>query len=718
MNRKQRRAAEKSKEARTASAGNPVSRNVPTVGDLLADALSHHRAGRLDEAERRYLQILSVDDRHADSLHLLGLIAYRRGRHEIAVELINKALVRNSNVAAFHCNLGTILQDQEKLAEAVASYARSLALKPDFAEAHYNLGNALRGQRKLKEAVASYERALALKPDYAEAHNNLGNAFKDQGKLADATASYGRALALKPDYAEAHNNLGNAFKDQGKLAEAAASYARALALKPDYAEAHNNLGNALRDQGKPGEAAASYGRALALKPDYADTHYNLANAFKDQGKLPEAVASYGRALALKPDFAEAHYNLGIALHDQGKLTEAVASYQRALALQPDSAAAHYNLGIALNDQGKPAEAVASYDRALALKPDYAEALNNRGVALHQLKRFPEELSCYARALALEPDSAQAHSNEGWCNLLLGDLDRGWEKQEWRWQTKELAHTRRGFTQPQWDGSREVAGKTILLHAEQGFGDTIQFCRYAPLLEEYGARVILEVQPPLRGLISTLSSAILVVSKGEALPAFDMHCPLLSLPRAFGTRLATIPAATPYLHPVAQTVDAWDRRLGPRHGPRIGLAWSGNQTHRNDRNRSIPLNVLVPILDSIDGTFVSVQRDLREADAALLQERRDILHFGQELKDFADTAALVSNLDLIVSVDTSVAHLAGALAKPVWVLLPYIPDWRWLLDREDSPWYPTARLFRQDETRAWDGVLARLKGALRDPFGAP
>jgi len=357
--------------------------NVPTVIDLLADGLNHHHAGRLEEAERRYLQILSVDGRHADSFHLLGLIAYRRKRLESAVELINKAIFLNGNIAAFHCNIGVILKDQGRLTEAVASYERAIALQPDYAEAHNNLGNAFNDQGKLNAAVASYERALALKPDYAEAHNNLGTALNDQGKLNAAVASYERAIALQPDYAEAHNNLGNAFKDQGKLNAAVASYERALALKPDYVEAHNNLGNAFKDQGKLTAAVASYERALALQPDYAEAHNNLGTAFNDQGKLTAAVASYERALALKPNYAEPHNNLGNALRDEDKLTAAVASYERALALKPNFAEAHNNLGTAFKDQGKLTAAAARYEQALALKPDYAAVYLN----LADMKKF-------------------------------------------------------------------------------------------------------------------------------------------------------------------------------------------------------------------------------------------------------------------------------------------------------------------------------------------
>jgi protein O-GlcNAc transferase len=351
-------------------------RNASSVDDLLRAGLKHHQGGQLDEAERLYRQILSLDTLHADSLHLLGVIAYQRGLHSNAVELINKAIGLNNGVANFHNNLGNVFRDQSRLAEAVACFERALALKPGYAEAHSNLGNVFRDQSRLAEAVACFERALALEPDLAEVHNSLGSVFRDQGKLAEATACFERALALKPGYAEAHSNLGNVFRDQGKLAEAIVCFERALALKPGYAEVHSNLGNVFRDQGRLAEAIACFERALTLKPGYAEAHSNLGNVFLDQGKLAEAAACYERALALKPDYAKAHNNLGKVFLDQGKLAEAVACYERALALKPDYVKAHNNLGNVFLDQGKLAEAVACYERALAFKPGYAKAGSN------------------------------------------------------------------------------------------------------------------------------------------------------------------------------------------------------------------------------------------------------------------------------------------------------------------------------------------------------
>ena len=311
---------------------------------------------------------------------------------------------------------------------------------------------------------------------------------------------------------------------------------------------------------------------------------------------------------------------------------------------------------------------------------------------------------------MRPDYAEAHCNRAICHLLIGDFDRGSKDNEWRWETQHLRKEKRNFAQPLWLGSNDVAGKTILLHGEQGFGDVIQFCRYVPLVAERAARVILEVPGSLHELMGTLSGSAQIVSRGEPLPQFDLHCPLLSLPLAFGTRLESIPPAIPYLGATPSAVRSWNARLGPRKHFSVGLVWCGRPEHKNDHNRSLKLSTLLPLLDC-DASFISLQREVRPCDTAVLKDRTDLLHFGDELNNFSDTAALILNLDLVISVDTSVAHLAGALGKPVWILLPYVPDLRWLLDREDSPWYPTARLFRQNRTRTWDDVIIRVRDAL-------
>jgi tetratricopeptide (TPR) repeat protein len=605
------------------------------------------------------------------------------------------------------------LHQAGRLADAEKIYNQILATQPDHFDSLHLLGLILHQRGHHAAAVRQIDFALKISPDNILALNNRGIALHRLKRFAEALASYDRALAMRPDYAEALSNRGNTLHALKRLEEALASYDRALAARPDYAEALSNRGNTLKELKRFAEALASHDRALVVRPNYADAYSNRGNALYELKQFEEALASYDRALALRPDFAEAHGNRGNALHALKRFEEALAAYDRALTLRPDYAEAHYNRGNTLHGLKRFEEALASHERALALAPDYSEALANRGVVLHELKRFDEALASYGRALVVRPNFAEAHYGEALCRMLTGDLPRGWENHEWRWETEQLGNGKRNFSQPPWAGSNEIMGKTILLHAEQGFGDTIQFCRYVPFVAERAARVILEVQKPLHELMSTLPGVAQIVSKGEPLPDFDMHCPLLSLPLAFGTQLATIPSETPYLRASPQAAMKWNGRLGPKSRPRIALAWSGRPTHKNDHNRSIGLSSFLSLLIGIDATYVSLQREVRAGDAAVLQSRSDLLHFGDELTNFSDTAALMSNLDLIIAVDTSVAHLAGALAKPVWVLLPFIPDWRWLLDREDSPWYPTARLFRQDDTRGWDGVLARAHAALRD-----
>src|SRR5580704_16394329 len=570
---------------------------------------------------------------------------------------------------------------------------------------------ALHQAGRLAEAEKTYIRILATQPDHFDSLHLLGIVFHQRGDHAQALRHVDLALKINPNNIVALNNRGIALRELQRFEEALASYDRALALWPGYADALWGRGHAFKALKRFEEALASYDRALAVQPGLAEAHVNRGDVLHELRRFEEALASYDRALGMRQDLTDAHGNRGSALHALKRFEEALASYDRALALRPDYAEARYNRGNVLYALKRFEEALVDYEHALALRPDYVEALVNRGVTLHEQKRFGEALASYDRALALRPDYAQAHFNEAVCRMLIGDFDRGWQKFEWGWETEGLKNAKRTFSQPLWLGSDEIAGKTVLLHGVHGFGDTIQFCRYVPHVMERGARVILEIQEPLRALMDTLPGAAQIVSRGEPLPDFDVHCPLLSLPLALGTRLATIPSQTPYLRASPQALIDWNGRLGPRDRPRIGLAWSGLPAHDNDHNRSMRLSTLLSPLAGLNATYVSLQREVRADDAPVLEGRGDILHFGEDLKTYADTAALIANLDLVISVDTSVAHLAGALAKPVWILLPFIPDWRWLLDRDDSPWYPTARLFRQDETRKWDSVMARVHAAL-------
>jgi tetratricopeptide (TPR) repeat protein len=566
----------------------------------------------------------------------------------------------------------------------------------------YNRGVALQRLNRFEEALASYARAVEVEPDCIDALINRGNLLRDLGRCEEALDSYDRAVKAKPDRAAAFYNRGALLYALNRPEEALASYARAIEVRPDYADALVNHGNVLRELGRLGEALESYDRAIATNPDNINALCNRSVTLKDLGRLEEALASCDRALALQPDLVNGLCNRAAVLDALQRFEEALASCDRAVALRPDYGMAFYYRGAVLHHLDRFEEALACYARGLELQPGYVEGLFNRGITLHELKKFGAALTSFDEALALQPDFIEARFRGALCRLLIGDFDEGWQG-----FGRRLV---RSFSQPMWFGSDDIAGRTILLFAEEGLGDTIQFCRYAPLIAERGARVILEVQPPLQRLISTLPGIATTVSNGDSLPDFDVHCPLHTLPLALRTRLETIPATVPYLSASPQRTTQWRARLGSSRGVRVGLAWSGKPTHRGDHRRSMPLRTLLPLLD-VEATFVSLQYEARPGDAAVLRTCPDLLDCSDELRDFSDTAALVANLDLVITVDTSVAHLAGALAKPVWVLLPFVPDWRWLLDRDDSPWYPTARLFRQDETRTWEGVIARVHTAL-------
>jgi Flp pilus assembly protein TadD len=535
---------------------------------------------------------------------------------------------------------------------------------------------------RIDRAEALYLQALEAQPDNADALFLLSVLQHKRGNALEAVNLLTKALAIAPNHPEACYNLGVALRDLGRLAEAAQSYREALRLRPDYPEAHNNLGVALRDLGRPAEAEESYRVALHLRPDYPKAHYNLGVALRDLGRPAEAEASYREALRLWPDYPEAHNNLGNVLSDLGRLAEAEASYREALRLRPDCPETHNNLGVALSDLGRPAEA----------------------------------LACYDRVLAIRPDDVSAHFGRSRPLLLRGEYAEGWREFEWRWRggTAEKVKVR-GFAEPQWRG-KDVTGKTLLLHAEQGFGDTLQFCRYASLVGAT-ARVILEVQSPLVRLCSSLAGVAQVVARGEPLPAFDLHCPLMSLPLAVGTTLDTIPSEVPYLTADPALVAGWRERLTCFHGLRVGLVWAGSlrpepELIAIDRRRSITLAMMAPLGEVSGVSFISLQKGEPAAQSANAGLGLALHDFTASLQDFADTAALIEALDLVISVDTSVAHLAGALGKPIWLLNRFDTCWRWLLDRDDSPWYPQLRQFRQPSPGDWNSVMRAVRDALQ------
>jgi len=499
------------------------------------------------------------------------------------------------------------------------------------------------------------------------------------GRLHEAEPLYLEILAREPDHADALHHLGMAAGQVGRYDAAVDLIQRALAIKPDYPEAFNNLGNALQSQGQLDEAIAAYRRAIFLRPNSPDVHSNLGGALNAKGQHDEAIAAERHAIALNPKYPLAHFNLGNALKDKGQLDEAIVAYRRAVTLEPNYPEAHFNIGTAQSEKGKLEQAIAAYRRAIAVKPDYAEAHWNLSLAL----------------------------------LAQGEFKEGFAEHEWRWQCKDLPR-RRNFPRPQWDGS-PLDGRTILLHSEQGLGDTIQFIRYVPLVAAHAAKVIVGSVPELHRLLQGMPGISHLLAAGETIPPFDLHCPLMSLPGVLGTTVETIPRKVPYLQADAQRIAWWHSELAAdRNRFKVGLAWAGNPTHTNDRNRSISLAALTPLAQGRGGQgtrFYSLQKGEAARQAQVAPLGRNLIDRTQELKDFADTAALIANLDLVICVDTAVAHLAGAMGKPVWTLLPFTTDWRWLRKREDSPWYPSMRLFRQTSRGDWGSVVNRVVEAL-------
>jgi tetratricopeptide (TPR) repeat protein len=579
----------------------------------------------------------------------------------------------------------------------------------EYALAAYHRGDRVEAERLCRLLLSGM-------PDYFDALFLAGIMAEQAGKAERAVELLSKAVTVRPDVAEAHYNHGVALGDLRRFEEAVASYERAIALKHDYADAYFNRGVALAELGRTVQAIESYDRAIAFNPGYAEVHNNRGIALDHLKRYEEALANYDRAIALKPDYARAHNNRGVALVRLERHADALASYDRAIALKSDYADAFANRGIALGELDRPAEALRSYERAIALNPRYAEAFYNRGNALRDLNRHAEAIVSYERALALKPDYAAAHWNLADCCLLLGDFARGWQEYEWRWKLERNQNFQSDFQRPLWLGAEPLEGRTILLHAELGFGDTLQFCRYTREVAALGARVVLEVQPALLPLLSGLEGVALSVARGDRLPLFDCHCPLMSLPLAFKTDLTNVPVHIPYLHSDAKRVDLWRQKLRNTGKPRIGVVWSGSMALRNDR-RSMALKDLLPLVREW-AEWVSLQKEVRDSDAVLLASRPDLRDAGAELNDFADTAALVGLMDVVVTVDTSVAHVAGAMGKPVWIMLPFNPhDWRWMLNREDSIWYPTARVFRQPANGDWASVVGRIDDELVRQFGA-
>ena len=569
-----------------------------------------------------------------------------------------------------------------------------------------------RGQ--LAMAARIYGRILALDPAHSDALHLMALTIRRGGQPQAALRMMRRALLLAPGIAELRLNLGNLLRDLGL--EAAAAYRSAIALRPDMAMLQESLGGLLRAQGRLTEAEGIYRRAILLDPAGAEGHTGLANVLQERDILGGAAAAYRRGLAIDPAHIATCNNLGIALRGLNRPEEAMAWHRRAVTLDPAFAAGHTSLGLSLQEQGRLEEAQLAHARAVVTDPAFAGGYANHATAQLNENRAIEAIAGFRRAIRVDPASPDAHRNLGMALLVAGRFDEGWREYEWRLRCKD-APTHAAMPKPRWAGE-PLEGRRVLLHGEQGLGDALQFCRYVPLVAARGGRVILGLPAPLRRVMAGLPGVERIASGQLAINDFDLHLPMLSLGEVFGTQMDTIPHRVPYLTAEPDLVARWGERLRGLRGLKVGIVWAGSPAHGNDKNRSIGLAPFARLASIPGVSLVSIQKGPTEGQAADPPGGFPLLNLSPDITDFADTAAIMAGLDLVVCVDTSVAHLAGALSVPVWVLLPYAPDWRWMLDREDSPWYPTMRLFRQTRPGSWDDAMDRLEHALRGRAAPP
>ncbi|VXC00311.1 Tetratricopeptide repeat protein [Burkholderia sp. 8Y] len=659
-------------------------------------AFSHYSNARFDDALAVLAPLLASRAATSDVLNLAAMCAFRADRQELADVCWRRAMNEHPDDAGLYSNFASALTARGRLNEAQTLYRRAVELRPDFAEAHYNLANVLEKLGHPEEAEATLRQALRLKPDFAEAHLNLAKLLAHARRLPEAEAAYRQALAARPGYPEAHNNFGNLLKDAGRFDEAVAQLRQAVAARPDWADAHFNLGNAQHAQGSLGDAGRAYRTAVALRPDFAGALNNLGGVLDALGCLKDAEEVYRRVLGIEPDSADAHFNLANVIYRD----------------------------VALGRRARLGQAEALYRRALALRPGFAAALMNLGNLLREDNaRSAEAQAVFREALRVDPESADARLNLATALLRAGDFAQGWACFEARYDARlsQRSVFPPDVAYPQWRGE-PLAGKSLLVVTEQGFGDSIQFIRYLPMLKAQGASKLTVVCPPaLVALLESVDGVAQCITPDAlpALPPQDYWCFLMSLPALAGTTLDTIPRAAPYLHASASRIDYWRGRLAGTL--KIGIAWSGEprpwmpDSFGAFSRRWLDARLCEPLLATPNVTFVSLQKGpMARAQIATLPERLRPLDPMNDVADFADTAAIIASLDLVISVDTAVAHLAGALGKPVWILLCANACWRWLDAADapdDSPWYPGARLFRQRAPGQWDEVIERVVAAL-------
>lgn len=640
-------------------------------------ALALHQSGNIADAKNLYLSLLGAYSNSPRLLNNLAMIEFQQGRFESGLGYIEKSIDIDPNQFTAYGNRGAALFALGRFDEAFDDYNRAIALNKNYAEAYYNRGILHEKHGRHHEALTDYDKAIELRQNYTNAYNNRGNILKELKRYEEALLSYDQAIKFNPRHAEAHYNRGVIFKELRRFQEALSQYHQAIALKNNYVEAYNNCGNVLID----------------LK------------------KLEEALACFQKAIEINPNYAFAYNGQGNVLMELKRFDEALLSYEKAIALNTGSSDAYNGKSNALQELKRFDAAVSGYEQAIAINPDSADTYANRGLALQGLEKFDEAIQNFDKAIALNPESVDPYWNKALLKILMGEWEEGWQLYEYRRHRKGQKESYPDYPQTLWLGHENVADKVLYIYPEQGLGDFIQFCRYVPLVEKLGAKVVLSVSAPLVSMIKTMGLNAIIVTKDEKVDAFDLHCPIMSLPLAFRTTLENIPNTVPYFFADKAKKNDWADKLGKTASQlKVGLVWSGSKDHKKDHDRSIRLEQLAPLF-TLPIAFYSLQKEVRDQDKLTISRLNQIHQFSDELIDFSDTAALVDCLDLVITVDTSVAHLAGAMAKNVWILISYLPDYRWMLDRDDTPWYPTARLFRQPGVGDWDSVIINIKAAL-------
>ncbi len=700
-----------------------------------------HEQGRIDDAQQYYIQILQQHPHHRIALHLFGISLYQQTSYAESEYVLQQA----QELAPDDCDLlsdrGLVLLAKEDYLTALDCFERAIAIEPAMSAAWNNLGVAFQHLQRLEQAEQCWRQVLVLKPEHRDALINLGNLFCGQGKNAEALDLFGQLLQSYPQEAmswrvtakalsqaglheqalhyiqqarQLSPNCTDTLTEQGLILrhlhrheDALLCYQQVAAAEPNSADADNNCGVILDDLKRHEEAQHYYQQALKKQPQHIDALFNFAVSLEKCGLWEQAQQRYQQLTHEQPNHINAWHGLAGVLLKQRRLNNALGCYRRALMLSPNSADLWHDCAIVLRDMQRHWLALSCLWRAIQLRPHFASVLNTHGMMLYELRQFDDAQADFKRARELDPNLSETYWNQAHCHLIQGQMLLGWQLYEWRKNWLSENAKQRQWQKPQWRGEAFLPGQTILLHAEQGYGDTIQFCRYVTLVAKRGARVILEVPDVLHSLLSKLPGVEQIIVRGDNLPAHDWQCSLMSLPLAFATTLASIPAAEGYL-----TISA--KRIVNSKNPQIGFVWAGNTKHHNDRARSIPLATFKPLLSALPADYICLQQPLPEHVRQTISAAN--VHFPDVTpSDFAATAAIIAKLDLVITVDTAVAHLAGAMGKTVWILLAYNNDWRWLTERVDSPWYHSARLFRQPVLGDWQSVIADVSQALTQHF---